>query len=306
MNIYLPGIELKITALSSGIKLEPLGSSRYDVAISPVNLSFDCVYSVVKKTDKGRMKTMLSGESFDGAEIPYRWEIMKEGEDAGIFIDFFEDNQLEEVLCRINFNEGSIHTSLVPKTKMKEVVVDPLFQPYGSVLMVVLAHYQNDIIIHASGTIDNGTGRLFTAVSGTGKSTMAGLWQKSGAEVINDDRLWLHKVDDQWHFFNTPMPYYAQKPLEAPLNEIFLLRQSPRNQINRLTGVKAAMRFMANAIQHFYDKEMTERHLDRVLDIASRVPIFDCGFKPDLDIVEAIRKQAWDRESGTESMGQRN
>ena len=293
MNIYLPGIELKLKALSSGIQLEPLGSSLYEVAISPVNLSFDCVYSIVNQTDKGGMKTMLSGESFDGAEIPYRWKIMKEGADAGIYIDFFEDNQLEEVFCRINFNEGSIHTSLVPKTKVKEVVVDPLFQPFGSVLMVVLAHYQNDIIIHASGTIDNGTGRLFTAVSGTGKSTMAGLWEKSGGKIINDDRLWLHKVDDQWHFFNTPMPYYAQRPLEAPLNEIFLLRQSIHNEIKKLTGVNAAMRFMANAIQHFYDKKMTERHLDKVLDISSRVPIYDCGFKPDQDIVEAIRKQAW-------------
>jgi hypothetical protein len=120
---------------------------------------------------------------------------------------------------------------------------------------------------------------------------MAGLWEKSGAKVINDDRLWLRKIDDQWYFFNTPMPYYAQKPAMAPLSEIFLLRQSPENKLEKLSGINAAMRFMANGMQHFYDKEMTERHLDRVLDIASHVPIYDCGFRPDQEIVEVIRRQ---------------
>jgi hypothetical protein len=76
----------------------------------------------------------------------------------------------------------------------------------------------------------------------------------------------------------------------APLDEIFLIRQSPENEITKLSGINAAMRFMANGIQHFYDKEMTGRHLDRILDIASHTPIYDCGFKPSGDIVEKIRR----------------
>lgn len=231
----------------------------------------------------------MSGESFPGSEIPYTWTILRRNQDIAIHVKFDDDPQLKEVLGVIDFSRNTISATLVPKDGIQTITVDPLFQPFGSVLMVVLAHHQDDVLVHASGVLENGSGRLFTAVSGTGKSTMAGIWKNEGATVINDDRLWLRKIGDRWYMFNTPMPYYAQKPLMAPLNQIFLLRQSPENEIEKLSGINAAMRFMANGIQHFYDKEMTGRHLDRILDIASQVPIYDCGFRPTREVVEEIR-----------------
>lgn len=208
-----------------------------------------------------------------------------------MLITYFEDPMFESVFCEVDFQKQTIQTVLVPKATITEVIIDPLFQPFGSILMVILAHHQNDILIHASGIDDNSTGCLFTGVSGIGKSTMGGLWENAGAKLINDDRLWLRKIDHQWYLFNTPMPYYAQEPAMAPLKGIFLLSQSPQNIIQKLSGLKAAMRFMANGIQHFYDKEMTGRHLDRIMDIASQTPIYDCGFRPTQEIVEEIRRQ---------------
>jgi hypothetical protein len=145
-------------------------------------------------------------------------------------------------------------------------------------------------VIHASGIKDGSDGYLFTGVSGIGKSTMSGLWKQKGATVINDDRLWLHKSNGVWHIFNTPMQYYAQKPLMTPLNKAFLLRQSPKNKYAVVSGTQGSMRLMANCIQHLYNKDMIAAHLDRIVDLTANVPVYDLGFKPDTDVVELIRK----------------
>jgi hypothetical protein len=274
----------------TSINMAPLGTSFFTKPVGPVNLSFKGNLALAETMPAHDLKVVLSGESFDDVEIPYRWQILKNGEKTGIQVDYFEDPDLKKVLAIVDFQTNTIHVHLIPVNNSKNLSIDPLFQPFGSILMVVLAHHANDIIIHASGVFENGIGRLFTAVSGTGKSTMAGLWEKAGAQIINDDRLWLRKENKQWFMYNTPMPYYAQKPAKAPVNEIFLLRQSPDNQLQKLSGANAAMRFMANSIQHFYDKEMTGRHLDRVMDIAVHTPIYDCGFRPTEEIVGEIRE----------------
>lgn len=288
INIFLPGILLKAESVSASVRLKPLGSSLFDKALIPNDITFQCVYDIAEHIEKDQLTTVLKGEPFEGIDIPYRWEILKRSENFGIYVKFFEDFQIQEIICHIDFRNRLIHTGIVPKKSI--ITIDPLIAPFGSILMVVLAHFQNDVLVHASGVLEQGKGRLFTAVSGTGKSTMAKLWQRSGAVVINDDRLWLHKWDDQWYFFNTPMPCYVQEPAFAPLNEIFLLRQSPKNELKRLSGVKAAMKFMANTIQHFFDKRMTEQHLEKIFDISKTIPIYDCGFRPDKTIVQEIKR----------------
>ncbi len=286
---FLPGLRLVFSSDSIRLKLQPLGSSLYNHPLTDEFCSFKVSYLISASIGSSGFSKALSGESFPGAEIPYTWTILRKEKEIAIQVVFDDDPQMKEVFGVINFSQNTISATLVPKDGRRDVTIDPLFQPFGSVLMVVLAHYQDDVLVHASGILENGKGRLFTAVSGTGKSTMAGIWKNEGATVINDDRLWLRKMGDKWYMFNTPMPYYPQKPLMAPLNEIFLIRQSPENEVTKLSGINAAMRFMANGIQHFYDKEMTGRHLDRILDIASQVPIYDFGFRPTIDLVEKIR-----------------
>lgn len=291
MEIHLPGIQLNTAAQDANINFEPFGSSLYTMPICPVEQTFQCRYHAAGYFHHDGLKVVLSGESFEELAIPYRWQILRDEKHTGIQVDFFDDPQLLKAGGIIDFQNHIIEVTLVPHENAEHpVVIDPLFQPFGSILMVVLAHHAGDIIIHASGVKDQTTGRLFTAVSGTGKSTMAGIWKEAGAKVINDDRLWLHKENGLWTLFNTPMPYYAQPPLKGPLHEIYLLRQSPKNEIRKLSGANAAMRFMANGIQHFYDKEMTGQHLDRVMDIAAQTPIYDCGFQPTGEIVEEIRR----------------
>ncbi len=288
MNLFLPGLQLTFLHAPK-VHLELFVSSLFTKTISPVHSRFNCSVISADNFPVHNLKKVFTGESFGETEIPYKWRILVGEARYAVHVVFFQDAQLNEAFAEIDFLDQSVQITLVTRIPDQIITIDPLFHPLGSLIMVLLAQHAEGLLVHASGINDNNCGLLFTGVSGIGKSTMAGLWQKAGAEVINDDRLWLHKVDGVWHIFNTPMMFYAQEPAMAPLKAIFLLSQSPVNKLQPLSGASAAMRFMANGIQHFYDKAMTAQHLERVLDIAGQVPIYDCGFKPDGKIVEMIK-----------------
>ncbi len=289
MNFFLPGIQLTYTA-TPDVKLQPFISLHYTKPLTQTHTVFNCSVTTKKKVPPHALSEVFSGKSFGPIEIPYRWRILRGPRKTALHLFFFEDPQLSEAFSLLDFEHQTIHTTLIPIKQGKRVTIDPLFHPWGSLIMVLLTQHMGSLLIHASGVNDHNRGLLFTGVSGIGKSTMAGIWEKAGARIINDDRLWLYKVDGLWHFSNTPMIHYAQKPAMAPLNGIFLLQQAPQNNLKIISGASAAMRFMANGIQHFYDKEMTAAQLDLVLDIARQVPIYDCAFKPDKEIVEQIKQ----------------
>jgi hypothetical protein len=169
-----------------------------------------------------------------------------------------------------------------------ENTVFPLFYPMGPLIMYYLTTVNSAIMIHSSGIVDGEKGRLFSGFSGVGKSTMAGIWQQNGNEIINDDRLMLTIVDNNVIMHNTPM-FYDAEPKKHKLHAIYLLKQTKDNCITKLQGVDAMTRLMAFCIQHAYDKQFIQHHLATLFAIYSTIPIYELGFKPDAEIIEFIR-----------------
>ena len=75
-----------------------------------------------------------------------------------------------------------------------------------------------------------GHGYIFSGVSGKGKSTMAKLWDKSGAKVIHDDRLILRNTGNGYKMFNTPV-YNNDEPRESLLDKIFIIEHGSKNML---------------------------------------------------------------------------
>ncbi len=287
MELFLASVKINISTTDS-ISFVPEISFYYQKPLIDPIFTFNCHYSCIKSINKSGWDVVFSGESFEKAIIPYKWQILKKLEETKILITFFDHPTLSEAAAILSLHTMTIDVQLVSKTA-DIITIDPLFHPLGSLLMVYLAYYSGGMLIHASGIKDINNGYLFTGVSGIGKSTMSRLWKEKGAIVINDDRLWLHKINEKWYMFNTPMMQYAQKPLMAPLIKAFLLKQSAQNESVLIKGTQGSLRLMANCIQHFYNKEMTTVHLERIIDMTSSVPVFDLGFKPDTVIVDMIR-----------------
>ena len=143
-------------------------------------------------------------------------------------------------------------------------------------------------MMHASCAFDGQRGRMFSGFSGVGKSTMSRIWAEAGSTIINDDRLIIREINNEFFVYNTPM-YYKDLSKKAPLNAVYLIHHSPENKIQKLKGALAASRTMAFCIQNNYDQHFVADRLDFFVRLAAAMDIYDLGFVPDNSVIEFIK-----------------
>jgi hypothetical protein len=165
--------------------------------------------------------------------------------------------------------------------------VDPLEYPLDGLVLYYLTAINGDIMIHASGVNNSGRGYLFSGMSGKGKTTMAKLWDNTGARVIHDDRLILRNIRGAYRMFNTPV-YSNDEPKESLLHKIFLIEHGRRNELIPVRGAAAISMVMANCIQHNWDQNIVARLIGSVSLLCTTIPVVRLPFRPDRNIIDDI------------------
>lgn len=147
------------------------------------------------------------------------------------------------------------------------------------------------VVLHSSYIItQRGEALLFSAPSGTGKSTQAELWRSyAGAKVINGDRALVEAengVTANGILFSGTSG--ISENVTAPLCAIVLLRQSEKNEIRSVSGKEAFMRLLPQC-SYYPDEEENLRLVTGILaEIISAVPVYDFGCVPDESAVSAL------------------
>lgn len=224
-------------------------------------------------------------------ELFYRsvWRIHKKEEQIAFSITYSSHDKIDQIVFIPDIIQNKVNIYILPISKNSAIEIDPFLHPLGILLISSLQMFYGGLLIHASGIEDNGKGYIFTGISGIGKSTMAEIWAKNGAKIINDDRLMIYKEGHKYIFANTPMPYYNDASKQAPLNAIFLLNQSDVNYCNKIAGAEALSKVLANFMQQLFDEKLVEKHIEKTMDLIFQIPIFELGFKPDQDVVALVR-----------------
>lgn len=135
--------------------------------------------------------------------------------------------------------------------------------------------YKN-YILHSSYIVYQDYAILFTAPSGTGKSTQADLWKKyRGIEIINGDRTLLTKDSDQ--FYANGWPICGSSKIchnrRYPLKAIVMLEQGPTNVIRELTGIEKTRRLLKEITINYHNQEYLDNALDFVGQLIKELPI---------------------------------
>jgi len=164
---------------------------------------------------------------------------------------------------------------------------DPFEYPLDGLILYYLTVINGDIMIHASGVNYGGHGYIFSGVSGKGKSTIANLWEQSGARVIHDDRLILRNTGGVYRMFNTPV-YNDDEPRESVLDKIFLIEHGFENMLVPLKGANAVTHVMANCIQHNWGSDIIARLLGSISIMCGTIPTSKLFFKPDKSAIDLI------------------
>jgi hypothetical protein len=211
------------------------------------------------------------------------WSIYKHGSALFIKTIFPYTDSIKEGYLKFSLNKRSWDLFLPEGVK----TADPLEYPIDGLILYYLTVMNGDIMIHASGVNHASKGYLFSGVSGRGKTTIAKLWDNSGAKVIHDDRLIIKRAGDKYMMFNTPV-YLNDTPASSPLTRIFLIEHGKDNNMIPVSGASAVSLILANCIQHNWNPEIVARLMGSVSIMCSEVPVLKLTFKPDRSIIDYI------------------
>lgn len=225
-------------------------------------------------------------EEIDGTRhniSPEFWDVWKHGNELLITTVFPSSKGRKKAVVKLSLDSRKWYLWI----DGPDCRIDPFEYPLDGLILYYLTVMNRDILIHASGINKDGKGYLFSGISGKGKSTMAGLWNDSGATVIHDDRLVIRKQGDKYMMYNTPV-YDNEEPRESGLDRIFIIAHGAENKITPVTGAAAVSLVIANCIQHNWDTSIIHGLLGSVSGMCSEVPVARLDFLPDKSITDHI------------------
>ena len=156
------------------------------------------------------------------------------------------------------------------------------------------------LLTHASAIEWKGEAIIFTAASGTGKTTQAELWQQyNNARIINGDKILIDCSGGECHAWGSPWRGSSDYALnvKAPLRAVVVLEQAKRNSIRRLVGEEALARFSPHLFYPAWNEACTEKVMDSFGRLMKRVPVYLLSCLPDREAVEITCNKIWGEQS---------
>ena len=143
------------------------------------------------------------------------------------------------------------------------------------------------MLIHSAAVSVDKEGYLFTALSGTGKTTHVNLWLKKfgeRAEIINGDKPIIRKVDDKFHVYGTPWCGKEGINVNAhvPIKGICILERGEKNVIKKVPHSIAVSELLGQTSRPT-DLSGMNALLDILDSLISEVPVYrlSCNMEPE-------------------------
>ena len=152
--------------------------------------------------------------------------------------------------------------------------------------------YIGGAVLHGSAISYKGEGVIFSAPSGTGKSTHTTLWKQTfGEDVVhvNDDKPALRFENDTVWMYGAPWSGKTDLNVNVrvPLKAIVFVERSETNSMERLNFTEAMVRIRNEMMQPYHSEEIGVKLVDVMIRLAQTVPIYTikCNMDPEAAIV---------------------
>lgn len=186
----------------------------------------------------------------------------------------FDDSETE---IRLNIKDDFI--------KMKKEEIPHLSLDEHEYMWTCEAFYNellrhNGMMLHSSCVEKDGFAYLFSARSGTGKSTHTHLWLKNleGTRIINDDKPALVYDNGKWYACGTPFSGKTDENIDVkiPVRAITFLHRSEENTVKKIPPFQAVSLLLEQTIKPA-DRSLAENMLELADLLLREVPVFSLG-----------------------------
>lgn len=256
----------------SGIDSDYSEKKFAEYKISPIdNADLTVEYSEKEKLD-------APTGTFTAIEDGYREYYVRNG-GLGIFDVCNDKEYIASVEFDDNVTKACMHAVDVVKyggtaNEVRSVnMLGELFRYF------ILEH--SGIVMHASSLMYKGEGVMFSAPSGTGKSTHTALWRELFGEdvvMINDDCPAIRFNKDGISIHGTPWSGKTEinHNVSSPLKAIVMLSRSEKNNIRRLSAEEAVFLALREVRRPVFEDKLNKT-LNYVSELLSAVPVYLLG-----------------------------
>ena len=122
---------------------------------------------------------------------------------------------------------------------------------------------------------------IFTAPSGTGKSTHSALWRRHFGDdvvMINDDKPLVREKDGRFYIYGTPWngKHSIGNNTSAPIKAIVFLQQAPENKAEPISPIDAMALLLQQTVLPS-DKAELSKLLDMLGRLVENIPMYRLG-----------------------------
>lgn len=149
------------------------------------------------------------------------------------------------------------------------------------------------LFFHASQILYRENGIMFTAPSGTGKTTQAKLWEKyRNAEIICNDRTLVRKIEGEWYAYGYPIDgsEAVRSSKVTKLGCIVVLEQARNNLVKTVGVAKAATSLMSQLVLDVWNVNEKIRAMELILSLVEEYPIYLFKCTKDEEAIETLEK----------------
>ena len=218
---------------------------------------------------------------------------------AGLVIDIKNKHQYFEKICRdyTATDETADFSVEVPDEVLKKAVEDNPDYPddyiesleiYRIICKKILSF--DAMLMHCAAVSVDNEAYLFTAVSGTGKTTHINLWRKKFGDrffVINGDKPIIRLIDGKFYVCGTPFmgkENYGTNKI-VPIKAICILERGKKNEIKKIAPHEAISTIL---VQTLRTDDMAE--MEQMLSISDKlllsVPFYRLKCNMDIEAAE--------------------
>jgi len=261
----------------------------YDTGVADIIIKIHkCIperYGNFEVLFNSNMETMQAPENIQSNN----WCVCRSGHNN--YVRIYSNSNIDKPELIAVFNNNASNWDIFLKSSAgpeATINIDPFVYPLGPLILYYVNILNDGFMIHSAGIDDNGKGYIFCGHSGAGKTTISKIWHQEKAIVINDDRLIIRKIKDDFFMYNSPMNY-KDSPKKALLEKIFILKQSDYNYAAEIVGSESIGRVASYCIQHNYNARLIDFLMNICIELTKKIAVYELGFVPDKSIAHFVR-----------------
>lgn len=167
------------------------------------------------------------------------------------------------------------------------------FSIFNALSAEKMFYEHNAFVLHSSFIVYNGYAILFSAPSGTGKSTQAHLWLKyKDAKIINEDRTLIKKEGNMWYGYGMPICGSSKICIneKAPIKTVVYLSQYHKNIIEKLSVSVKVKKLISETTINFWNKQFLDNTVSLIEDFSKNITMYHLACQKDKEAVDLLLK----------------